>query len=393
MQKIIQCQPARGDCRVIARIAVGVFGREAIDSWITHLVGRDVRAIGRQRMSRRVAMRQLIKVLVVAGIFSCLMDHDGWGGSGSLSGTWGPVPNASSSAGPALAGYEAQLFIAWTGKSSASTHRVWFSSYNGSWMTQKAVAGSSTSTAPALAVAAQQLFMAATSPTSGGDIEFYRYNGSTFVAIGAICQAIICAQTLAAPTLAGNGATLYAAWTTPAGAIRYAVYANGAWTIAPAAIPHALSNPDNAPSLTVFNNRLYAAWTVPAGGAIQIASTPLTSTSWTAPAQITASTDMAPTLASLYQSVGGVITQELYVSFTTSPGSAIDFEEYQAASNTWSPVPSPVPLPSPPLTLFPAALSGSPLDISGTSGDYNAVAYTDLSGNVDVSGSIIIRQP
>jgi hypothetical protein len=341
-------------------------------------------------------MRQLIKVLAVAGLVCCLADQEGW--AGGAGGTWGPVPSALSSTGPTLAGYEGRLFIAWTGKSTASTHRVWFSNFNGTWTTEEAIAGSSTSTAPALGVAAQQLFLAATSPTAGGEIEFYAYNGLTFVAHGAICQGVTCAQTLAAPTLAGNGGTLYAAWTSPTGTIRYAKLDSAGWTIAPAAIPLAMSNPDNAPTLAVFNNRLYAAWTAPAGGAIEVSSTPLTSAAWTKPVQITASTNVAPTLAPLYQS--GVTTQTLYLSFTTlssfsstGPDADIEFEQYNALANTWSPVPPPVTLPAPPLTLFPAALNASPLTISGSSGYYNAVAWTTLSGNLGVSPAVIIRHP
>jgi hypothetical protein len=296
------------------------------------------------------------------------------------------VPQALSSQGPVFATFNNLLFLAWAGLSGETSHKVGFETYDGSWSPQTILPGVMTTTAPALGATAQAIYLAITPPSSGGEIEFYRFNGSTFELQKPLCNQS-CAVTLAAPALAGDGTTLYAAWTTANGAIMYAQFINDVWFIASQPIPNAVANPNTAPSLAVFGNQLFVAWTPPTGGSVSITSAtlPLSSTPFDGQTiAVSAQTNLAPSLGVIDSFADDVVTPELYLSWTTT-SSGIDFAHWKPHPGEWVPADSPVPLPAGATTHFPVATNTVCFNIPGDNASLqvNIVGYTTPPGDID----------
>jgi hypothetical protein len=295
------------------------------------------------------------------------------------------VPQALSSQGPAFAGFNNLLFLAWAGLSGETSHHVGFETYDGSWSPQTILPGVMTTTAPALGATAQAIYLAITPPNSGGEIEFYVFNGTTFEPQGPLCNQS-CAATLAAPALAGDGTTLYAAWTTANGAIMYAQFINEVWLIASQPIPNALANPSTAPSLAVLGNQLFVAWTPPAGGSVSVTSAtlPLSGNPFDGQAiAVSAQTNLAPSLGVIDTFGDSAVQAQLYLSWTT-PGSGIDFAHWKPNLGDWVPADSPVELPAGAATHFPAATNNVCFPQGADASlQLNIIGYTTTSGNID----------
>jgi hypothetical protein len=307
------------------------------------------------------------------------------------------VPGALSSEGPALATFGSDLVVAWAGESGIGAHKVWYSTFNGSWAPEADIPGALTTTAPALGVADQRLFLATTPPQADDEIRYYVSDGAGFETNGAtLCDPEGCAHTRAAPALIGDGATLYAAWTTPAGEIRYATRVNGAWSIAALPIPHVLTAATTGPAVAVFEQRLYVAWVLPSGEAVGVTSAalPLAQNSWSEqPVEVPVETQLAPALGVLtvtdpQPSPAAESTHALFLLWTT-PNATLDFARWDPSAAQWAPVDSPVPLPSGPLTFVAPVLNGATSDSTTTTandgptpdaevatGHGNVVAYT-----------------
>ena len=142
-------------------------------------------------MKGSLTMRRYL-VSFLGGLCTCLL------GYGML---WaGEVPDALSSAAPALAMINGVLVAAWAGDSSTQPHKVWYSSFNGSWTPQAVIPGALTTSAPALGAAGGHLYLAATPPQSNEEIHYYVSNGTVFGGSGAaLCDALTCAHTLVSP--------------------------------------------------------------------------------------------------------------------------------------------------------------------------------------------------
>lgn len=293
------------------------------------------------------------------------------------------VPDAFSSEGPALTAFNDRSFLAWAGDSGVSAHPVWYSSLDGSWTTPAQIPNALTTSAPALGVADQRLYLATTPPAADDKIQVYVWDGSAFEADGAtLCDAQTCAHTRAAPALLGDGATLYAAWSTPTGTIRYAMMVNGVWDIAPLAIPNATTSPTTGPTLALYGHELHVAWVEPSGETVAVAAAtlPLTSSSWSNQhAKIPVKTKVAPALGVFTVATPGssvAPSAALFVSWTT-PESTISFARWDSSTVEWMPADSPIPLPAGALTSFAPALHGSTFK-SPTQECYytNGLAYT-----------------
>jgi hypothetical protein len=168
------------------------------------------------------------------------------------------VPDSSASSAPALAAYDDRLVMAWAGESGTEAHHVLYTLFDGYTFTPQAdIPGALTITAPALAAVGKVLTVATTPPNSGNQIHLYTSSGAGFEMPGtALCDAESCARTLAAPALVADGGTLFAAWTTPEGAIMTASRSSAGWIIDPTPIPNAVTSPTTGPTLTFFQHRL-----------------------------------------------------------------------------------------------------------------------------------------
>ncbi len=269
------------------------------------------------------------------------------------------LPQGLSSGAPALTTFNDVVYLAWAGISAVGTRKSWYATFDGTWSAQTLIPGSFTTAAPALGATTQQLFLATTPPDTGA-IDIYGLEGANFSLLGPLCQGATCAQTLAAPALLGDGAVLYAAWTTPSGAIMDAEFINGVWLIAPNPIPNASADPATGPALGVFGGRLYVAWTEPSGEEISVISTalPLSSNSWSNPAvQVAARTDTAPALG-VFTVFDSPPAQSLFLAWTT-PASRIKFAQWDSQTAEWTSVASPITLPSGALTSLAPSLNGS----------------------------------
>ncbi len=293
----------------------------------------------------------------------------------------GGVPGADSSAGPAITGFHDDTILAWAGESGLDVHAVYYATYDGNWSNPKLIPGATTMTAPALASVQATLYLAATPADSDGKIVLYESSGTGFESLGRqLCAGNTCAQTHAAPALAGSGTRLYAAWTTPAGTIMYATNVNGVWDISATPVPNAHTSPTAGPSLSVFNDRLYVAWVSSSGETVEVASAtlPLTSGSWTSAAvTVTAHTKVAPGLGVLY-GAGTLGGDALYLAWTSAQ-STLEFAYLDDQTQQWVATNPPVPLPPGPLTSLSPALSSHPEPpVNGEAVILNSVAYTDL---------------
>jgi hypothetical protein len=288
------------------------------------------------------------------------------------------VPGALSSEGPALAGFEGRTVVAWAGLAGVSDHAVWYTNLDGN---QTQIPNAQTLFAPALAVAGQRLYLAATPPADDDKIRLYGWDGSAFQTTGEdLCDGLTCAHTRASPALLGDGAMLYAAWSTRTGEIRYASMINGVWSIAPLPIPNATTSSTTGPTLALFQNQIFVAWVEPSGDAVSVAvgTLPLTSSSWSERRKIPAHTHVAPALGVLAVATASNPNESnaLFVSWTTLQ-STINFARWDSSTTQWVPADSPFPLASGPLTSSAPALNGfttmSPNDVCFFT---NNLAYT-----------------
>jgi hypothetical protein len=292
------------------------------------------------------------------------------------------VPDAFSSEGPALAAFNGLTVLAWAGDAGVSAHPVWYSSFDGSWASPAQIPNALTTSAPSLGVAAQHLYLATTPPAADDIIQVYVWDGSEFEANAAdLCDGETCAHTRASPSLLGDGTMLYAAWSTPTGAIRYASMINGAWSIAALPVPNASTSPTTGPTLALFQHQLYVAWVEPSGEAVSVAvaTLPLTTSSWSGQRKIPANTHVAPALGVLTVANAPNPTQPnaLFVSWTT-PESTLSFARWDSSTAEWMPADSPIPLSSGPLTSLAPALSGFTTVAPNQACYYtNNLAYTD----------------
>ena len=320
-------------------------------------------------------------VSFLGGLCTCLL------GYGML---WADeVPDALSGAAPALAMLNGVLVAAWTGDSSTQPHKVWYSSFNGSWTPQAVIPGALSTSAPALGAAGGHLYAAATPPESNQEIYYYISNGTVFESNGAaLCDASTCAHTQASPALAGDGATLYAAWTTPAGAVSYGALSNGVWKIA--AIPNAVTNPTTGPTMTVYQNRLYVAWAAPSGTAVTVVSAPLplSGNSWSAPIRIPVQTEAAPALG-VFTFATPTLTEALFLAWTT-PNLNIEFARWDSAAAQWVNSPSPVPLPTGPLTSYTPALTSTISSCPSAAAELDAKAAAPEDAAPDLAAKVIV---
>ncbi len=273
------------------------------------------------------------------------------------------VPDAFSTERPALASFRNLAMIAWADDAGAAAHKVYYSTFKGSWMAPVEIHGALTTAAPALGAAAQKLYLATTPPNSDHGIHLYESNdGINFHAIDPLCHAKNCALTEAVPALAGGGEMLHAAWTTPAGAVMYATFGNGAWGIA-TPVPNAQTDPKTGPALTLYQNQLYVAWLEPSG-AVSVASAtlPMSKGSWHQPIRIPAQAKVAPALGVLAipnpePSPAAKQIQALFLAWVQAD-STIQFSRWNGQTAQWTSAPPPIPLPTGPLTSLPVALYG-----------------------------------
>jgi hypothetical protein len=275
------------------------------------------------------------------------------------------IPGASSTEKPALTLFDGDIIAAWSGPAAAGAgpgYPVFTSKFNGVWSTPVQVRALTT-TAPALAAGDGTAYLATTPPDSNDGIAIAVSSGGAFVPTETLCDSTGCAQTAATPALAGDGTTLYAAWTTAEGTIMYAVRSNDVWRIASQPVPHALTFPTAGPALKVFGNALYVAWVTPSGKYIEIesATLPLSDSSWSATQRVSAETAVAPAFGIYAQLDGDVIAQSLYLVWTT-PAKNLSFALRSAATGDFLPWNSPFPIPHGSLTtLSPATSSGEVL--------------------------------
>jgi hypothetical protein len=292
------------------------------------------------------------------------------------------VPEALSREGPALANFNDVTVLAWAGLEGVEAHEVHYATFNGNSTAVGKIPGALTVSAPGLASTAQSLYLATTPPDADHSVDLYASNdGATFSAVGPLCDVNRCARTLAAPALAGQGAILHAAWSTPNGAIGYATYINGVWSIAAQPIPNARTRPGTGPTLALYQNRLYVAWLAPDGQSVSVTSAALpvsSSASWGQPIQITAQSHVAPALGVLTVPSAGpnpAAQQALFLGWTT-PDLTIKFARWDPQVAQWGTSASPIPLPPGPLTSQAVALNGSTHEVNQECIFRNDLAYT-----------------
>jgi YVTN family beta-propeller protein len=140
-------------------------------------------------------------------------------------------PQAATTAGPAAAYSQGDLYVAWKG---ATTDHVGYAAYNGStWAPQQNVSGSwgtaLTTNIPALAVYNGDLYAAWTGQASN-DIYYSAYNGTTWTAQQTISGSWGSAGTNAGPALMVFDGDLYAGWRgTTSGHVYYSAYNGTTW--------------------------------------------------------------------------------------------------------------------------------------------------------------------
>jgi hypothetical protein len=263
------------------------------------------------------------------------------------------VPDTASSSAPALAAVGDRVVLAWAGEHGVNAHQVWYSTFeNGVFTPQTSIPGALTTSAPALASAGQTLYLATTPPGVEDQIYIYAASGVDFAADSTpLCDGDVCAHTRAAPALKADGSTLYAAWTTPAGQIRYATRTEGEWKIATLPIPGAQTSPTTGPTLAVFEHQLYVAWVEPSGQRISViaAALPLSSSPWSAqPVIVPVETKVAPALSvfTIDNPVPGAAAEtvnQLFLAWT-SEDATLNFARWTGTA--WQAAQSPVELPS-----------------------------------------------
>ena len=271
------------------------------------------------------------------------------------------VPGASASSAPSLAAYGDRLVIAWAGDGGTGAHHVWYSLFDGEIFTPQAdIPGALTTTAPAVAAVGKVLHVATTPPDSGDKIYLHTSTGAGFGATGTpLCDAETCARTRAAPALVSHGGSLFAAWTTPDGAIMTASRSSGGWVVDPTPIPNAVTSPTTGPTLTVYQARLRLAWVTPSGESVGVSTGTLVpsaaalsqpSIAWTAPIEIAAQTKAAPargvfTVGDSTPGAASELVQSLFLAWT-NVDSTVEFARFNPLTGKWSPSASPSPVPA-----------------------------------------------
>lgn len=292
------------------------------------------------------------------------------------------VPQAKTSAGPALTTFGVNTLLGWAGISSETAdgqtiHKVGYEYFDGEWQAQQIMPYPNINTIaqPALAEAEAEgdgLNHAYLAWTQDDDLVHYSLFDNTTDTFSTddltICSAC---ETTKAPALAGDGTTLYAAWTTSSGTVKYASYTGGVWNVYSAAVPGVSTTV--APALAAHGNELYLAW-VTKYNTIQVeeATLPLPSSgaTWTTMPAPSALTSVAPALAFI-GSVLPKISGNLYVAWNT--GSTIDFEFWNGSEwFAWTP---PLPIPPGPLENLTPAMNFYATGDCPTVGYFN-VAYT-----------------
>jgi hypothetical protein len=293
-------------------------------------------------------MKRLL-VSLVGGLYAFLA---GWSVTSAAE-----VPGASASSAPALAAYGERLVVAWAGDEDSGAHHVWYSLFNDSIFTRPAdIPGALTTTAPALAAIGEALYVATTPPDTGGKIYLFSSTGAGFGAGTPLCDAQTCARTRAAPALVSDGGTLFAAWTTPDGALMTASHSTDGWIIDPTPIPNAATSPTTGPTLTLFQHRLRLAWVKPLGEAIALSTGTIVpsasklsapSIDWSAPIEISAQTKVAPSLGvfTVGDSTPGAaseLVESLFLAWTNAD-STVEFARFNPPTGTWARTAYPVP--------------------------------------------------
>jgi hypothetical protein len=282
------------------------------------------------------------------------------------------VPDASASSAPAFAAYGDRLVIAWAGDQGNGSHHVWYRLFDGRVFTPQAdIPGALTTTAPAVAAVGKVLYVATTPPDTDDKIYLHTSTGAGFGATGTpLCDAGTCARTRAAPALVSDGGTLFAAWTTPDGAIMTASRSSGGWVVEPTPIPNALTSPTTGPTLTVYQSRLRLAWVTPSGESVGVSTGTLVpsasalsqpSIAWSAPIEMAAQTKVAPSLGvfTVGDSTPGAaseLVESLFLAWT-NVDSTVEFARFNPLTGKWAPSASPSPVPAGNFTVQAPALA------------------------------------
>ena len=275
------------------------------------------------------------------------------------------VPQAQTSAGPALTSYAGESILAWAGISSESgdgqvIHKIAYQVYDGAWAGQKFISDypvNNTIAAPALAFGDYQTLLAWAQDDNLVHYANWITTSQSFSApVGPICTAAIC-KTTHAPAMAGNTDSLVAAWTTASGAVQYASYTGSSWTLYTDAVPGVSTKV--APALAIFDNELYLAW-VDSDNQVEVehAALPLSASgaSWTSMPTPGVVSSVAPALGGGFiDNVPWKAGNELFLAWTNQ--SEIDFLYWDGTG--WLPWGPPYPIPPGPLDDFSPALTYS----------------------------------
>ena len=255
---------------------------------------------------------------------------------------------AETNTAPALANFGGSVYLAWKG---ASSNEIWYTQGPSTWSHQAPVSGALTTQAPALAAGSALSLAWRGQSTATTDKIYYATNtGSGFGAHATVCNTAECAETIASPALAANGATIYVAWTTSSDDIMLATY-TGVWTFA--ATPASFQT-STAPSLAVYDGQLFLAWLQEGTNQLMYATAPLSSIAWPASGISVGGTTWS---AQSGAAPGfGVYVSELvktpnpaglYIGWTTGTGAiAIDYSQWNGSG--WN-APAAMPAPRPDL--------------------------------------------
>ena len=168
----------------------------------------------------------------------------------------------STGSGPALAVYNGDLYMAWSGP--GSPHHIWYASFNGSTWSAKtelsAVTG--TSASPALAAYNGDLYLAWAGAGSPHHIWYSAFNGTTWTAQKELSHVT---QVYLSPGLGAFDGKLYLAWigTASAANVEVASFNGTAWSSNISVASGASEAPTNeggGPALAAYGNALYVAW-------------------------------------------------------------------------------------------------------------------------------------
>jgi len=115
-------------------------------------------------------------------------------------------PSVTSAGTPALAAYNGDLYVSWSGSTSA----IEYASFNGtSWTSPATLVSNNYGYPPSLAVVGRTLYDAWIDGTNGyGDVTYAAFNGASWSADAAIPLSLTCNGM----AIAGYGGALYAAW-------------------------------------------------------------------------------------------------------------------------------------------------------------------------------------